>query len=70
MERVKNVYIITAKTENKTENKTELEKYIFSHTPDNAAKQTSGKKFRFRSAFCVQKPAFSRANKYIHYDRL
>lgn len=35
MERVKNVYKITAKTENKTE----LEKYIFSHTPDNAAKK-------------------------------
>lgn len=47
MERVKNVYKITAKTENKTE----LEKYIFSHTPDNAAKkmrvyvERSGQKF-------------------------
>ena len=35
MERLKNVYKITAKTE-KSEG---LEKYIFSHTPDNAAKK-------------------------------
>ena len=35
MERLKNVYKITAKTE-KSEG---MEKYIFSHTPDNAAKK-------------------------------
>ena len=35
MERLKNVYKITAKTE-KSEG---LEKYIFTHTPDNAAKK-------------------------------
>ena len=35
MERLKNVYKITAKTE-KSEG---LERYIFSHTPDNAAKK-------------------------------
>lgn len=35
MERLKNVYKIMAKTENNAE----IEKYIFSHTPDNAAKK-------------------------------
>ena len=35
MERLKNVYKIMAKTENNEE----IEKYIFSHTPDNAAKK-------------------------------
>lgn len=47
MERLKNVYLVTAKTSEALEKK----KYIFSHSPENAAKkmrvyvEKSGQKF-------------------------